>query len=94
VTILDISYYFQTSVNSNFFWSIGCSIDKKTNMQSLRIFQNNFIRNKKLIKTQNSPTKLLKLLQIQTKIFKKTKKSLKLEIINMIVYNFIPLHGH
>jgi hypothetical protein len=42
-------------------------------MQILRNFQTNFIRNKKLIKIQNSPTKLLKLVQIQTKIFKKQK---------------------
>ncbi len=73
VTILDIFYYFQTSVNSNFFLSIGYFIDKKTKMQIFKKFQTNFIRNKKLIKTQNNPKKLLKLVQIQTKIFKKQK---------------------
>jgi hypothetical protein len=42
-------------------------------MQILRIFQTNFIRNKKLIKTQNNPKILLKLVQIQTNFFKKQK---------------------
>jgi len=36
----------------------------------LRILQIYFVRNQKLIKTQNSPRKLLKLAQIQIKIFK------------------------
>lgn len=39
-------------------------------MQILKILQTNFIRNQKLIKTQNNPKKLLKLIQIQTKNFK------------------------
>jgi hypothetical protein len=60
-------------------------------MKILRILQTNFVRNKKLIKTQNSPRKLLKLVQIPTKT---SKKSLKLEIVNVIVYNSIPLCGH
>jgi len=42
-------------------------------MKILRIFQTNFIRNKKLIKTQNSLKKLLKSVQIQTKIIKNQK---------------------
>jgi len=40
-------------------------------MQILRILQTNFVKNQKLIKTQNSPRKLLKWVQIQIKIFKK-----------------------
>jgi hypothetical protein len=61
-------------------------------MQILRILQTNFVRNKKVIKTQNSPRKLLKLVQIPTKTSKKIK-SLKLKIVNVIVYNSVPLCG-
>jgi hypothetical protein len=60
-------------------------------MQILIILQTNFVRNKKVIKTQNSLKKLLKLVQIPTKTSKKIK-SLKLEIVNVIVYNYAPLH--
>jgi hypothetical protein len=52
-------------------------------MQILRILQTNLVGNKKLIKTQNSPKKLLKLVQIQIKLIK-TKPLLKPEIVNMI----------
>jgi len=93
VITLNIFCYFQTSVNSNFFWSTCCFIDYKTNMQMLKKFQIYFVRNQKLIKTQNSPRKLLKLVQIQIKIFKQKKQLLKLEIVNLIVYNSILLCG-
>jgi hypothetical protein len=52
-------------------------------MQILRILQTKFIGNKKLINTQNSLRKLLKLIQIQIKTLKK-KTLLKPEIVNMI----------
>jgi hypothetical protein len=40
-------------------------------MQNFKILQINIKGNQKLIKTQNSPRKLLKLIQIQIKTFKK-----------------------
>jgi hypothetical protein len=63
---------------------------QKTNIQILRIFQTNFEGNQKLIKTQNNLRKLLKLIQIQLKTFKK-KPLLKPKIVNMICYNYDPL---
>ncbi len=41
----------------------------KTNMQILRNFQTNLVRNQKLSKTQNNPKKVLKLIQIQFTLF-------------------------
>ncbi len=46
-----------------------------------------------MFKTQNSFRKPLKLVQIQTKTFLKKTFLLKLENINVNVYNFNPLHG-